>query len=74
MNTPYDFDKKGERLAYIRVVATKDLPPGIQAKTGNLGEIYAIHGADGQVLGLAPNRSLAMQFAQNHELSAMSVH
>ncbi len=35
---------------------------------------YAIHGMDGEVLGVAPSREVAFAAARQHELEPVSVH
>jgi hypothetical protein len=51
-----------ENLAYIREVAFN----------GQVG--FAIHAADGRVLGITPARALSMALARQHDLEPVSLH
>lgn len=74
MNTPFELAGAKARIVYIRTVKAEDLPDEIRAQTNGLDELYAIHGADGQVLGLAPDRRLAFHYARANEFAPVSVH
>lgn len=56
-------------IVYIRKVRPDELPN--QAVSSQL---FAIHDADGNRIGLAPERSLAFQAARQNELTPVSVH
>ncbi len=49
-------------LAYIK-------PSAVDGSDG-----FAIHGADGRMLGIAPSRALAFAAARQHDLDPVSVH
>lgn len=75
MNTRYDFEEReGERIVYVRPVPVAELPPEIQAQTGGIETLYAVHDADGQRLALVRNRRMAFLLAAQNELSAVNVH
>lgn len=59
---------------YVRPVALADLPKEVQSQITVASDIFAIHNADGDCIGLAPSRSLAFHFARTKDLSPVSVH
>lgn len=46
----------------------------VRASDINGTDGFAIHGADGRVLGIAPTRDLAFAAARQHDLEPVSVH
>jgi len=52
----------GPNLAYIKAAEFDGKP------------CYAIHAADGRLLGAAPSRELAFAAARQHDLEPVSVH
>ncbi len=63
-----------KRIVYVREVKTADLPDAVRARTGGLDHLYAIHGVDGEVLALVPDRRQAFLVARQNEMSPVSVH
>lgn len=49
-------------LAYVKKISLQD------------GEAYAIHGADGEPLGVAPSREVAFAGLRQNDLEPISVH
>lgn len=75
MNTPFNFDENlQERLVYVKPVAVTDLPEQLQDQAGDLEQIYAVHGPDGERLALVANRGLAFEIARQHDLAPVNVH
>lgn len=64
----------GKRIVYVREVKAADLPEEIRARTGGLEHLYAIHGTDGEVLALVPDRRQAFVVARQNEMAPVSVH
>ncbi len=62
------------RIVYVREVKAADLPDDVRARTGGLEHVYAIHGSDGEVLALVPDRRQAFVVARQNEMSPVSVH
>lgn len=65
---------EGKRIVYVRAVKTADLPAEVQAQTGGLDYLYAIHSPNGEVLALVPDRAQAFIVARQNELSPVSAH
>ena len=74
MNTTYDFKDTGQRLVYVKPVEVADLPAEVQAEAGELTQLYAVHGADGEQLALVANRQLAFSLARQHDYAPVNVH
>lgn len=74
MDTPFEFENQKGRVVYIRPVKAEDLPDEIKAQTNGRDELCAIHGANGEVIALAPDRKMALHFARLHEFAPVSLH
>ncbi|MBL4916109.1 DUF1150 family protein [Szabonella alba] len=75
MNTPYpSLPGADARTVYIRPVAVADLPEDIREQAEGREVIYALHGADGERLALAADRSIAFAIAEQNDLAAVNVH
>jgi hypothetical protein len=75
MNTKFDFGRENaERIVYVRPVAVAELPEEVRQQAMGMGEIYAVHGADGQRLALVKDRQLAFVLARQNDFAPVSVH
>lgn len=75
MNQPYDFSQTdGAQIVYVRPVAVRDLPEELQAQSGGLTILYAVHDRTGQRLALVGDRKLAFALARQHDMSPVNVH
>ena len=74
MNTPYDFEKTGDRIVYVKAVDVTDLPQDVRAEAGDLDQLYAVHSADGEQLALVADRRMAFVLAREHDYSPVAVH
>ncbi|MBZ0129498.1 MAG: DUF1150 domain-containing protein [Rhodobacteraceae bacterium] len=75
MDHKYDFGMMGKApIVYVRAIAVADLPAEIQAQTGGIKTLYAVHDSDGQRLALVRDRKLAFALARQHDMSPVSVH
>jgi hypothetical protein len=66
--------ESGKRIVYVREIKTADLPDEIRARAGGIDHLYAIHGADGEVLALVPDRRQAFVVARQNEMTPFSAH
>lgn len=64
----------GKRIVYVREIKAADLPDEIRARTGGLDHLYAIHGDDGEVLALVPDRRQAFIVARQNQMAPFSAH
>lgn len=75
MDVKYEFENEPERrIVYVRAVAVDDLPSEVQAQTGGLDHIFALHDADGERIALVRDRRLAFALARQNDMSPVSVH
>ncbi|MEX0281477.1 MAG: DUF1150 family protein [Arenibacterium sp.] len=75
MNTKIDMDlSKDNRIVYVKPVLVSDLPQEVQEEAGELEQLYAVHGADGEQLALVANKQLAFVLARQHDFAPVSVH
>jgi hypothetical protein len=75
MDQKYEFETETDRpIVYVRPIEVSDLPPEIQAQTGGLSRLYAVHDAEGQRLALVRDRKLAFALARQHDFSPVNVH
>lgn len=75
MNTPFDaLPKGGNRIVYVRPVATEDLPEDIREQIGPVKVVYSVNAADGQRLALVADRRLAFHLARAHDFAPVNVH
>ena len=74
MNTPIDLQDQNSRIVYVKPVQVADLPEAVQAEAGELEQLYAVHGADGQQLALVADRDLAFVLARKHDFAPVNVH
>lgn len=72
----HDFKFKNEErpIVLVRPVLTKDLPGDIQARVGDVDEVYAILSEEGDYVALAADRRMAFDLARINELVPHSVH
>ena len=62
------------KIVYIREVAAKDLPKGVQSQIGKLKKLYAVHSDQGERLALVKERNLAFVLARQNDLSPVTAH
>ncbi len=67
-------DAPGARIVYVRPVQVADLPEDVQAQTGGLDEVYAVHAANGDRLALVRDRNLAFALARQNDMEPVNVH
>ncbi|PVA10289.1 DUF1150 domain-containing protein [Pelagivirga sediminicola] len=75
MDTEFEFPHEmGQRIAYVRSVAVKDLPKDVQSQVGELTTLYAVHSEEGERLALVSDRKMAFVLARQHDLDPVTVH
>ncbi len=75
MDHEFDFGEADRRpIVYVRPVAVADLPAALQAQTGGLEQLYAVHSADGQRLALVADRKLAFVLARQNDFQPVNAH
>ena len=75
MDTEFEFPHEpGQRIAYVRSVAVKDLPEDVQSQVGELTTLYAVHSEEGERLALVSDRNMAFVLARQHDLDPVTVH
>ncbi len=75
MDHIFEFEgDEAKAIVYVRPIQVKDLPEELQAQTGELSVIYAVHDGDGQRLALVGDRKLAFALARQHDLSPENAH
>jgi hypothetical protein len=62
------------RLVYVRPVRVEDLPAEVQAQTGGLTTIYALHDAGGDRIALVADRAMAFALARQNDMAPVNVH
>lgn len=75
MDQKYAFDQhQGRPIVYVRQVPVAELPAEMQAASGGVSNIYAVHDTDGQRLALVRDRRLAFVLARQNDLVPVTVH
>lgn len=64
-------DPRGHPIVYVREVAADEMPDELK---GTPARLYALHGAAGKRLAVAPDRRLAFALARRNDLTPLSVH
>jgi hypothetical protein len=62
------------RIVYVKPVLVSSLPKEVQAEAGELEQLYAVHGSNGQQLALVANKQLAFVLARQNDFAPVSVH
>ena len=70
----HEIAQGGQPIVYIRPVKTAQLPKRIRGAASGLDEVYAIHGENGEYLGLAKDRAMAFVYAKQNDMAPVSVH
>jgi|GEM_PF-505149 len=71
--SPRDFAQLGVNdVAYIRAVRVDD--QGNETDDENASVGWSIHAADGERIGMAPGRDLAVAATLQHDMQPLSVH
>ena len=68
------FDKKDDRIVYVKSVDVDDLPDDIRVQLPDNKMLYAVHNASGQRLALVKERDMAFVLARQNDLSPVTVH
>jgi hypothetical protein len=75
MNTNVKMDfGEDNRIVYVKPVLVSSLPKEVQAEAGELEQLYAVHGSNGQQLALVANKQLAFVLARQNDFAPVSVH
>lgn len=78
MHTEYDFNEEfaagTERMVYVKPVLVSDLPSEVQDQIDGVKQLFAVHDAEGQQLGLVADRRLAFDLARQHDYSPQALH
>jgi hypothetical protein len=76
MDTPVDLKTLGgkARIAYVRAVDAAELPEEVREELGDIGQLYAVHGADGERLALVKDREMAFMLARQNDYAPVTVH
>ena len=74
MNTPYDFEKRDDRVVYVKAVDLIELPDEVREKIHGTDHIYAVHTADGERLALVRDRQMAFVLARQNDYAPVNVH
>ncbi|HBS50374.1 MAG TPA: DUF1150 domain-containing protein [Rhodobacteraceae bacterium] len=74
MNQPFEFDREGRKIVYIKAVEVADLPEEVRAEVDGHDHLYAVHDVEGQQLALVADRKLAFILARQHDLEPVTVH
>ncbi len=61
-------------IAYVRPVATSDLPDEIREQLPGVTRVYAIHHEEGEQLALVTDRTMAFVMARQNDYEPVSVH
>ncbi|MAI57454.1 MAG: hypothetical protein CML56_00455 [Rhodobacteraceae bacterium] len=68
------FDRKDDRIVYVKSVDVDDLPDDIRVQLPDNKMLYAVHNASGQRLALVKERDMAFVLARQNDLSPVTVH
>ena len=63
-----------DRTVYVKTIAVTDLPREVRDQAEGLGQLYAVHNADGQQLALVGDRKRAFDLAREHNYAPVLVH
>lgn len=75
MHTPIDLlNITEDRIVYVRAVDPSELPKEVRAEAGELGDLYAVHAADGERLAVVAGRDLAFSVARQNDFDPVTVH
>lgn len=74
MDTKFDLSKFGEGIAYVKPILASELPAEMQAKVGDLEELFSVHNAEGERLALVADRKLAFHLARENNMEPVTVH
>lgn len=61
-------------VVYVRTVLVADLPADLQARIGDMAQVYSVHRPDGAQLALVADRRMAFDLARQNDLAPVSVH
>lgn len=65
---------QAQPLAYVKSVATADLPEEIRAHMGNKSRVYALHSEAGEPLAIVPEYKMAHIVAKQNDYHSVAVH
>ncbi|WP_368184687.1 DUF1150 family protein [Aestuariibius sp. HNIBRBA575] len=74
MEMKLDLGPDGERIAYMKPVNVSDLPEELQDQAGTLDIIYSVHNAVGAQIALIADRQLALDLADEYDVSLLTLH
>ena len=74
MNTKYELTAANSNIVYVKPIASADLPAEVQAQTGGVETVYAVHNADGEQLALVADQRMAFVLARQNNMAPVQVH
>lgn len=69
-----DITPEAKPIAYVKAVATSELPEQIRAHMGNKTRVYAVHSEQGEPLAIVKDYKMAHIVARQNDYQSVAVH